>query len=64
MPRKETPAERPTVTEYGCAACQAYHVKGLDPLYDEHLHRQARHHGPRERPATAGEAFALEMARA
>lgn len=57
------PQGRVWIREYGCALCQCYHVQGIDPLYDLHLHRQAKHHEPRDRVARAGEIFALELAR-
>jgi hypothetical protein len=48
------PARRP-VKEFGCALCQAWHTS-LEPLYAEHLHRQAKHHY-RERPPEPWEVF-------
>jgi hypothetical protein len=53
----------PTVREFGCTRCQAFHVREIDPeLYEQHLYFQSKH-GWRERPATLGEQFAIEMRR-
>lgn len=53
----------PMVREYGCVLCQRYHVREIEPeLYDAHLYHQSKH-GWRERPATIGERFAIEMKR-
>ena len=60
MPLKPPPI---LVTTYGCVLCQKWHVKGIDTEYDAHLHRQGKHQGPRERPATPAEIFRLEMER-
>lgn len=51
------------VHEYGCTACQTFHVHEMDPeLYKSHLLHQSKH-GCRERPATIDEIFAIEMKR-
>lgn len=53
--------ERPMVREYGCTVCQAWHCRETEPaLYEAHLYHQSKH-GWRERPATPGEMFVIEM---
>lgn len=47
--------QRPVlIREYGCTACQAWHRRGIDPMYDPRLYWQSKH-GWRDRVATAAE---------
>lgn len=48
------------VREYGCTKCQRYHREGIDAEYRPHLPHQSKH-GWRERRATMGERFALDV---
>lgn len=52
-----SPDPRRPVVEYGCAKCQRWHRQGIDPEYDAHLHRQAKHHYRADRPPTQAEAL-------
>lgn len=55
------PLTGPAITCYNCCRCQQTHRRGIDPEYDEHLHRQSKHGVYRRAPLDTGERFAAAM---